>query len=223
VVVLVTRQAEQIRSPRRYSRYVAYAGILIVVSLAISTLISHPRGARGIRPGARVPPFAVPLADSSLEGDANVATHANEGSAGRRAACTVRGPAILNICQLYERRPVVLALFLGQGSCWKVLDEMQALTPSFSSVRFAAVAIKGSRKALVRLVRSHRLTFPVGIDRDGILAPLYEMSTCPQINLVYPGGAVESPALLSRPSLATLRARVAQLARKTQARALSAR
>ena len=60
-------------------------------------------------------------------------------------ACEVRGPQILNICQLYERGPVVLALFVDAGSCADVLGDMQALAPSFPEVRFAAVAIKGGR------------------------------------------------------------------------------
>ena len=60
-------------------------------------------------------------------------------------ACTVRGPGILNICQLYEQGPVVLALFVDAGSCPRVLSDMQALAPSFPGVRFAGVAIKGDR------------------------------------------------------------------------------
>ncbi len=34
------------------------------------------------------------------------------------------------------------------------------------------------------------------------------MVSCPQITFVYPGGVVQSAALLSTPSLATLRTRV---------------
>ena len=52
------------------------------------------------------------------------------------------GRGILNVCQLYERGPVVLALFVDAGSCPAVLGDLQALAPSFPGVRFAAVAIK---------------------------------------------------------------------------------
>ena len=80
-----------------------------------------------------------------VNGDANVATHADDGAAGRVPACTVRGAQVLNVCQLYERGPVVLALFVDAGSCDGILSDMQALAPSFPGVQFAAVAIKGNR------------------------------------------------------------------------------
>ena len=96
----------------------------------------------------------MPLALGSLQGDADIATRADQGGAGLVPACAERGAQILNICQLYERGPVVLALFLDAGSCTKVLDELQQLVPSFPGVRFAAVSVKGERAALRRLVRS---------------------------------------------------------------------
>ena len=95
---------------------------------------------------------------------------------------------------------------------------MQALVRSFPGVRFAAVAIKGERAQLRRLVRARGLTLPVGIDRDGALASLYKVVSCPQVNFAYPGGVVQSKALLRRPSLATLRARVAGWWRLARAR-----
>ena len=65
-----------------------------------------------------------------MNGDADIATHANDGEAGKRPACAVRGTGILNICELYEEGPVVLALFVNEGSCAKVLNDLQALAPS---------------------------------------------------------------------------------------------
>ena len=127
-------------------------------------------------------------------------------------ACTERGPQILNICELYEQGPVVLALFVDGGSCPDVLGDMQALRASFPGVRFAAVAIKGDTAGVRKLIRSRGLTFPVGLDRDGALAALYKVATCPQVTFVEPGGVVQSKALLTRPSPAALRARVAALA-----------
>jgi hypothetical protein len=59
---------------------------------------------------------------------------------------------------------------------------------------------------------------PVGVDTDGRLGGLYAMVSCPQITFVYPGGVVQSAALLSRPSLATLRVRVASLLAASRAR-----
>jgi hypothetical protein len=199
------------RAGPRYGRYFGVLALLILALITINTVVRKPNGARGIEPGHRLPPFAVPLALGNVNGDANIATRANEGSAGRVPACTVRGPQIVNVCQLYEQGPLVLALFVDADSCPAILSDLQALVPSFPGVRFAGVAIKGDRAQLRRLVRSRGLSFPVGIDRDGVLAGRYNMASCPQVTFAYPGGVVQSRALLTRPSRATLRARVSEL------------
>ena len=113
---------------------------------------------------------------------------------------------------------MVLALFVDGGSCPAVLSDMQTLAPSFPGVRFAAVSIKGDREQLRRLVSFSRLSFPVGIDSDGVLASLYKVASCPQVSFAYPGGVVQSKALLRAPTLATLRARVEQLVVASRAR-----
>ena len=202
----------------RYGRYAGLLALLILVLITINTVVTKPNGARGIEPGHRMPPFAVPLALGSLLGDANIATHADQGAAGRMPACTVRGPQVLNVCQLYERGPVVLALFVDAGSCPAILSDMQSLASPFPGVRFAGVAIKGNREELRRLVRSRGLRLPIGIDSDGALAALYKVATCPQVTFALPGGVVQSSALLSRPPLGTLRARVSELVAAARAR-----
>ncbi len=201
-----------------YGRYVGLLGILILVLITINTIVTKPNGASGIVPGQPLAPFAVPLALGKLTGDANVATAAGQGAAGAVPACSVRGPQILNICQQYEQGPVVLALFVDGGSCTAVLSDMQALAPAFPGVRFAAVSIKGERAALRKLIASKGLTLPVGIDADGALAALYRLASCPQVSFAYPGGIVQSPALLITPSLATLHMRVAELVAASKAR-----
>jgi hypothetical protein len=197
---------------------VGLLAVLILVLITINTIVTKPNGVKGIAPGETVPPFAVPLALGSLKGDADTATRADEGAAGRVPACAERGPQILNICQLYERSPVLLALFVDSGSCPAVLADMQALSPSFPGVRLAAVAIKGKRGSVRRLIRSRGLTLPIGIDSDGSLAALYKLATCPQLTFLYPGGAVAGRALLSRPSRAALRGRLQELVRASRAR-----
>jgi hypothetical protein len=79
-------------------------------------------------------------------------------------------------------------------------------------VSFAAVAIKSERGPLRARMRKHGLTsVQVGFDRDGVLASLYKVASCPQVSFVLPGGVVQGPALLDTPSPQTLRARVAEL------------
>lgn len=208
-------------APPRYGRYVGLLAVLILVLITINTIVTKPNGGSGFAPGERIAPFAVPLALSTLKGDANVATRTGEGSAGRVPACEVRKPSVLNVCQLYERSPLVLALFVNGGACPGILSDLQALQRTFPSVRFAAVAIKGDRGKLRRLVRARGLSFPVGIDSDGALVVLYKDASCPQVSFVLPGGAMQSDALLRRVPLANLRVRVARLLAAARARGWS--
>jgi len=204
--------------PPRYGRYVGLLAIVILLLITINTIVTKPNGARGVDVGHNLPPFAVPLAQSGLNGDADIATRAGEGSRGKVAACAERGAQILNVCQLYEHGPVVLALFVNAGSCPAVLGDMQSLAPSFPGVQFAAVALRPDRAGLRRMLRSRGLRLPVGVDRDGSLLALYKVATCPQVSFAYPGGVVQSRALLVRPPLATLRARIAALVAASRAR-----
>ncbi len=192
-------------------------GAVVVVALGALVVAMYPaqpgRPARRSTPGPRRLPFAVPLARGNMVGDANIASHAHEGESGEVPACSVRGGEVLNICELIEQGPVVLALFVDGGSCTGVLGEMQALQSSFPQVRFAAVEIKGSRSDLRTLIAHEGLTLPGWHRRRrGRCASLYKVLSCPQVDLIYPrSGKVQSRALLNTPSPATLRARVAAL------------
>ncbi len=202
----------------RYGLWVVALGVVLLAVFTVHVALNSHKGTSGIKPGARIPPFAAPYALGGPPGEVDVASKPNDGLAGKVAACSERGPAILNICQLYERGPVVLALFFDAGSCAGVLDDLQQLAPSFPQVGFAAVGVKEEAASVARLVRSKGVTLPVGVDQDGRLGELYAMVSCPQITFVYPGGIVQSAALLSRPSLATLHARVAELLAASRAR-----
>ena len=206
------------RAAPRYGGYMGLVAVLIFVLIVINTIVSKPDGVKGVTPGARIPPFAVPLALGNLGGDADTATHLDEGAAGRVPACSERGRQILNVCQLYEQGPIVLAFFVDGGSCPAVLGDMQALSSLFPGVHFVGVAIKGKRAEVRRLIRSRALAFPVGLDNDGALASLYQVVSCPQVTFVYPGGVAQGRALLTRPSRATLRARISELVAGSRAR-----
>ena len=201
-----------------YARYIGIGGIAILLVVLVVVLVSKPKVLTGVRPGAQVPGFAVPLATGDVKGAADTAVHANEGARGRVPACKERGAGILNICELYERGPVVLALFIDEGSCAKVLPEMQAAARRFPAVSFAAVAIKAQHAEARHLVDHEKLTIPVGFDEEGALAALYTFISCPQLSFVYPGGVMQSRALLQTPSPAQLNARVGRLLAASRAR-----
>ena len=210
-------------SPSRYGGYLGLVGLIVLVGFIVRTVFVSPLDPSGIAPGHKLPAFATPLARGSLSGDADLATHANDGEAGKVPACAERGAQILNVCQLYEQGPLVLALFVDSGSCTRILDSMQALAAQFPSVRFAAVAIRGSRKQVRALMRTQHLTLPIGLDPEGAVAVLYKVFTCPQVNFAYRGGVVQSKALLGNASATSLRARVRALLAATRAREVKER
>ena len=161
-------------------------GVLAIVAIAyisVNSLRTAGPGSRGVPAGERLPPFAVPLALSGLEGDANVSDE----------ACDVRGPDVLNVCQLAERGPLVLAFFAEPAErCDEEIDALDRLRPRHPGVQFAAVAIKGDRDDLRRRVRERGWELPVGHDRDGAVANAYAVAVCPTITFARRGGTVVS-------------------------------
>jgi hypothetical protein len=177
---------------RRYGWLAAAAAFALVVYVSLNTLRSDHVSSRGPKPDSRVPPFAAPLALGDVNGDVNVARKAGEGEAGNRPACSVRGPGILNSCQLAERGPFVLAFLATRGTkCTRQLDVLERARVAHPDVQIAAVAIRGDRADLRALVRSHGWRFPVAYDHDGILANLLGVAVCPLIVYALPGGIVQ--------------------------------
>ena len=170
----------------RYGWFVGVAGFLLLVLVTLNSITTGGGNPGGIETGGQLEPFAVPLADSSLEGDANVATEEGQDELGPRPACEVRGPEILNICEQWERGPVVLAIFPSDaGRCRGVLRQLERVKPRFPGVRFAAVGSRGDRASL-----RGPWTFPVGYDRDGAVAARYGLVGCPQVTFAKKGGKV---------------------------------
>jgi AhpC/TSA family len=181
--------------PPGMSRYGWWFGVLVFVILAyigFNTIRNADSGgSRGIAAGKHLPPFAMPLAlaPTTKHDDANIATKANQGASGTVPACDVRGPNILNSCQLVAGAPAVLAfLTTSGGDCTKQLDLMQRVRARYPGIRFAAVAIKGDRGKVRSTIRSHGWRFPVGYDKDGAVANLYDVAVCPTVVFAHPGG-----------------------------------
>jgi hypothetical protein len=212
--------APEPRLPAGISRYGWFVGVVVVLVVAYVTLNavrSHGPGSEGVRVGARMPPFAAPLALGPVTGDVNVAQRTGQGAAGTRPACDVRGRGIVNVCELWERGPVVLAFLATRGArCTGELDALERVRGGHPGVQFAAVSIRGDRAELRGLVRRHGWRFPVAYDRDGVLANLYGVAVCPQLTFALPGGRVRATAVgeLDR---AGLERRVAALERAARA------
>ncbi|WP_445149095.1 TlpA family protein disulfide reductase [Baekduia sp. Peel2402] len=186
------RSPMAIAPARSYVWVVGIAALVLVVVLFASTIRNGTdRGARGIPDGEAMPPFAVPTATGKLDGDANLATQADEGQAGRVPACEVRGPDVLNGCTLQDAGPVVLAFFTVRNKeCIEQVDVLDQARAQLPGVQLAAIAIRGDRGDLRKLVADHGWKIPIGYDRDGALSNAYHVQVCPQITFARPGGRV---------------------------------
>lgn len=180
-------------SPGRSYVWVVGVAALVLVLVLLATTIRHgtDQGARGIPDGEAMPPFAVPTATGKLDGDANLATRKGEGQAGDVPACEVRGPDVLNGCALRDAGPVVLAFFTTRNQeCIDQVDVLNRARTRMPGVQVAAIAIRGDRGDLRKLVGDHGWTLPVGYDRDGALSNAYHVQVCPQITFARRGGRV---------------------------------
>jgi hypothetical protein len=162
---------------------VGVVAVAVLAYITLNTLRTEGIGSEGLERGTELPPFAVPLAASELEGDANVAPE---------EACDVRGADILNVCELSERGPVVLAFVVTRsGDCARQVDVLDRVAGRVDGVQFAAVAVREDRDRLRRLVRERGWRVPVGYDRDGAAANLYGLgAVCPLLTFAGRDGRV---------------------------------
>jgi hypothetical protein len=187
------------RPPAGSSRYTWIVGVLALIAIGyitLNTLGTDAPGSRGVPNGEALPPFAVPLASSKLEGDAQVDP---------AKACRVRGREILNSCELAERGPVVLAFFATRSErCERQVDVLERVRRRFPGVGFAAVSVRGDRGDVRRVVRERGWRLAVGYDHDGAVSNAYAVAVCPTITFARRGGKVAgtSFSLLGEAALA---------------------
>jgi hypothetical protein len=170
---------------RPYQRVIWVFGLLLVVIVSVSFLLSRGGGTAGIAAGRHLPLFAAPLATSNLNGSANLHPH-----------CTLaqHDPRALNVCLMVKHAPLVLALFVtSSNGCEQEVNALQVLSRRFPAgeVGFAAVAVSAGQPAARHAVLSHRWTIPVGYDPDGRVGAAYGVAVCPIVELVRRGGTVQ--------------------------------
>jgi peroxiredoxin len=174
----------------RYGWVVGLAFLVVIALVTINTLRTPGVGSKGLKEGEPLPPFAMPLALSDLDGDANIADQPNQEQRGKHPACTQRGRKILNSCELAEHRPLVLAFFASRAGsgCARELDRLDRARRRHPDIQFAAVAIRGDRSDLRTQIRNRGWRFPVGYDRDGAVSTLYRIVVCPTVIFAKQGG-----------------------------------
>lgn len=186
------RRERRPQLPGGTGRYGWFVGVVLVLLLAVVTLNSigtEGSSSRGLERDETAPTFAAPLALAKLDGDVNVATKPDQGSAGDVPACSIRRPDVVTLCTLTDASPVVLTFFaIRGGSCVDQLDAVEAVSRRHPKVKFVGISIRGDRGDLRELIRSRGWTFPIAYDRDGVLANLYGVAVCPQIAYLRKGG-----------------------------------
>jgi hypothetical protein len=175
---------------------VGVVGVVVLAYITLNTLRTEGVGSRGLEAGTRLPPFAMPLAGSRSDADANIATRPDSGPEGARPACSVRGRQILNVCELAEQGPVVLAFVVTRsGRCEEQVDVLDRIAARHPRVRFAAISVRGDHEQLRRTVRERNWQLPVGYDHDGAVANLYRVAVCPTVTFADRDGKVARTSL----------------------------
>ena len=157
--------------------------------ITLNSVATETAGSDGLQAGDALPPFAMPLSTSSCRGrcDANVATKAGQGAAGSKPACQVRGKDVLNVCELAEGGPFVLAfVFTPVERCRAQVPLLEAAARRNPDIKFRIVAVRADAAA----ARGLGSTLPVGYDHDGAVANEYAVVVCPTITYVRAGGKV---------------------------------
>ena len=158
-------------------------GAVAVVVLGYITLNTlRTEAVRGLEPGTPLPRFAMPTAASGTDRDARITAD----------ACTVRGPDVVNSCDLADGRPLVLAFVVtSAGDCEDQIDTLDRVAARFPDVAFAAVGVRGKHDELRALARERGWRIPVGYDHDGAVSIRYGLGgVCPMITFAGRDGKV---------------------------------
>ncbi|MEA2353236.1 MAG: hypothetical protein QOJ14_1650 [Thermoleophilaceae bacterium] len=176
---------EPARPSGRYMWVVGIVGVVVLVLAGISTLPHEGAGYRGVPRGARLAPFAAPLVSGDHDNDATIQPKA---SGGHPAACDVRGPGIVNLCDLRSRPLVITFIATGGAGCDTQLDRVERVRRRFPGVTFLGVITRKGLSDAKGMVASHRWGMPVALDRDAAILNLYGVGDCPTTVFARRGG-----------------------------------
>ncbi len=174
--------------PSRYTILVGVAFVVIVVIAGINMLRTTDSGTVGIGDvgiGEKIAPFAVPLAASSLDGDANIDPD---------RACEVPGDDVLRICD-YFGRPLVISFWFTKGAseCIGQQDVFDQVAARFRErVGAVSINVRDDRDRVRELIEEHGWKVAVGYDRDGAVSNIYRVGGCPTFLFVDPSGVLQS-------------------------------
>ncbi len=169
--------------------YVALVGVLFVVVMvvaavnALRTTDSGTVGIGNVGIGEKIAPFAVPVAESDLDGDANIDPE---------RACEVEGSDVLRICDFFGK-PLVISFWFTKGAseCIGYQDVFDEVAARFRGrVGAVSINVRDDRDRVRELIAEHGWRVPVGYDRDGAVSNIYRVGGCPTFLFVDPGGVL---------------------------------
>lgn len=196
-----------IKLPFNYGALVGLLFALIVLIAVVNLLTSQESGTVGIGDvgiGEKVAPFAVPIATSQLEGDANIDPD---------EACEVPGKDVLRICDYFDRPTVISFWFTtGASACIDQQDVFETVAERFGDrVAMISINVRDDRERVREIIEQRGWDVTVGHDTDGAVSNIYRVGGCPTFLFVAPGGVLER-AEIGRTTVEELSAQVRSFA-----------
>ena len=192
---------------RIYSSIVGLLFLAVILVGTITALNSNDQevlGLDSINTDLPLAEFAVPVATSSLDGDANIAQDDCEvdqlpcpANDRRTPACEIKVAHSIRVCDYFDR-PLVISFWFTKGgdNCEVQQDVVSEVSRRYRGrVGFVSIDVRDSRDTVRELVRSRGWRMPVGYDHDGAVATLYRVGGCPTFVYAYPGGILESASI----------------------------
>jgi hypothetical protein len=191
------------------NRYSLIVGVIFLILIGLATLRTLSGGSEDtlgleVQPVRwPLPEFAVPVATSNLEGDANIyqddcgsSTLPCSEDPPRVPACRITTPGAIRVCDLFDR-PLVISFWFGtESGCERQQDVVSTVAARYrGQVNFLSLDVRDSRGSVRELVRERGWRMPVGFDRDGAVAALYRVGGCPTFAYAYPGGTLEGASI----------------------------
>ncbi len=196
-----------IKLPFNYGALVGLLFAVVIVIAVFNLLTSQESGTVGIGDvgiGEKVAPFAVPIATSDLEGDANIDPD---------EACDVPGGDVLRICDYFDRPTVISFWFTtGASACIDQQDVFESVAGRFAGrVNMVSINVRDDRERVRELIEQRGWQVTVGHDTDGAVSNIYRVGGCPTFLFVAPGGVLER-AEIGRTTVEELSAQVRSFA-----------
>ncbi len=195
------------RPGRLYSMVVGALFLSAIIFAAVHFISGRNEGILGLgdlKPNKPLAEFAVPVATSGLEGDANIAQDDCESNQlpcpsdqRRTPACGVQGANVIRVCDYFDR-PLVISFWFTRGgsSCETQQDVVSQVSQRYRGrVGFLSIDVRDSRDSVRSLVQDRGWRMPVGYDHDGAVATLYRVGGCPTFVYAYPGGLLEAASI----------------------------